>query len=749
MRNLRSLSRLLLALTILSAIVGLIPARPAFAAPPGNTFFEQTWQRTDQPVANLDVSRTWIWGPEAISAPAGEPYADSPGGVRLVQYFDKSRMEINDPAGNPSDLWYVTNGLLARELITGQMQTGDDQFESRGPANVNIAGDPDDVAGPTYASFLDLLDDSARDEGAAIDETIDRAGTVGCCVADDHGVVAGPMADTGHRVASVFWDYLNSTGKIIERDRHTTGKLFDNPYYATGFPIGEAYWAEVEVRGVRQWVLVQPFERRVLTYTPGNDEGWQVEMGNVGLHYRQWRYGDGQLAAPPDWQLPDLPEWTPAGQEVTIPDLDATYDIEVSEANVDTGHLVVHQEIRIDRFNEARPDRLYLQTVPGYFGWFALDNLTVAGHPVTPEVRQDGLIYAVDLPADDSTPLTIALDYRLDVGRESTGWGGTSLDNGVLRLGYWFPIISNDHGYSATLDPSQSRVADFNVTLNVASDVVVAHSGTEVNREPVGGSSTRYQLSGAQMRDFALVLSRGFNVSERTLPNGGVVRYYSHVSSEEGLSDEAIGYRQETIFAAAEDAIGQLEGLIGPYSYSSYSIVDVGPTMPGGLEFPSLIYINAGYSSLDRLIYHETAHQWLYGIIGNVTLRDGWIDEGGAEFFERGLPTGFTERPPLPDGGYTYWLDSAAEELPDDAARSWYYSIYEQGANFYYDVMSQMGGDAFWRAFQDIYARYAYDIVTPAEMLATFQEHSTTDLRPLFDSYFRYSWVWDLSGPGW
>jgi hypothetical protein len=60
-----------------------------------------------------------------------------------------------------------------------------------------------------------------------------------------------------------------------------------------------------------------------------------------------------------------------------------------------------------------------------------------------------------------------------------------------------------------------------------------------------------------------------------------------------------------------------------------------------------------------------------------------------------------------------------------------------------------MGDDAFWSAFHDIYSRYAFSVVTPAEMLATFQARSTTDLRPLYESYFRYDWIWELSGPGW
>jgi DNA-binding beta-propeller fold protein YncE len=45
------------------------------------------------------------------------------------------------------------------------------------------------------------------------------------------------------------------------------------------------------VGGVYKDVLMQCFERRCLTYTPDNPEGWQVEAGNVGQHYYQWRYG--------------------------------------------------------------------------------------------------------------------------------------------------------------------------------------------------------------------------------------------------------------------------------------------------------------------------------------------------------------------------------------------------------------------------------------------------------------------------
>jgi hypothetical protein len=38
-------------------------------------------------------------------------------------------------------------------------------------------------------------------------------------------------------------------------------------------------------------VLVQLYERRTLTFTPGNPVPWRIEIGNAGLQYKTWRYG--------------------------------------------------------------------------------------------------------------------------------------------------------------------------------------------------------------------------------------------------------------------------------------------------------------------------------------------------------------------------------------------------------------------------------------------------------------------------
>lgn len=277
----------------LTALVVLLATFSTTLAQSDDPAFIETWTRTDQPVADGAVERSWIWGPLTTAWRETEPYVEGVDGERDVLYFDKARMEITNPSGNPDDLWFVTNGLLVTEMITGQMQVGDNSFTDRGPAEINVAGDPDDPTGPTYASFTGLLDVSASEAVDAITSTVDRDGNVG---ADESYAAYGIGAttyvpETGHWVADPFWDFMNSSGLVSEGGELGTGKLFEDPVYGTGYPVTDAYWSDARVGGVAQDVLVQCFQRRCLTYTPDNAPAWQVEAGNVGRHYYNWRYG--------------------------------------------------------------------------------------------------------------------------------------------------------------------------------------------------------------------------------------------------------------------------------------------------------------------------------------------------------------------------------------------------------------------------------------------------------------------------
>jgi hypothetical protein len=291
-----------------------LAAVPAGAAPFDGTRqqfadqrFASVWTRTDSEAVR--GGRSLYWGPSPWFDYA-EFYRQGVNGLRTVQYFDKARMEINNPADRSGASQGVTNGLLVKELVSGRLQLGNDpyDYDSRPAADVPVAGNPRSANpnGPGYSAFagVSTLDNGYRDGqrlGQTVATTIDRSGNLGLRndLALPETAIAQYNSVTGHNIPQVFWDYMNLQGKI-NTGRVESGAVVDW-LFAMGLPISDAYWTRSQIGGEEKDVLVQLFERRVLTYVPANPAGYKVEMGNVGQHYFQWRYP--HLGTP--WAAPE------------------------------------------------------------------------------------------------------------------------------------------------------------------------------------------------------------------------------------------------------------------------------------------------------------------------------------------------------------------------------------------------------------------------------------------------------------
>ncbi len=271
----------LLVCVVIAGIIGggSVGAAADFAAP----VFRFQWE-------SVELNTPNFWGPLANASPGiQEPYVEAAGGKRLVQYFDKARMELAGPNA-------VTNGLLTVELKTGKMQVGDNAFEQRLPATIGVAGDPGQ-AGPTYADLAKLPERSPQATGAILTTTYANGAFVQSNVVptDPQLALVQYVGDPGGRfgqyVPRAFWEYLNG---------------LPLPWQSVlGFPISPAFGTQLAVGGISRPVFIQAFERRVLTYTPGNPAGFTVEFGNIGQHYYQWRYNQ-TVPAPVPSPLPGV-----------------------------------------------------------------------------------------------------------------------------------------------------------------------------------------------------------------------------------------------------------------------------------------------------------------------------------------------------------------------------------------------------------------------------------------------------------
>lgn len=248
--------------------------------------FQNEWNATDADVANGKAKRTLFWGPQPF-AHTIEVYNEAPNGTREVQYFDKGRMELTGEAGQNPNL--VTNGLLTEELVSGKMQVGDNSFLTRLPANIPVAGDlTNNDSTPTYASFsknglvygLAGAVPAPIHRNQIVEQSLNKDGIVTISAFQSRQVTYSIYSpQTQHNIANVFYNFF------------LTAPLGADKWLPVmGYPISEPYWITTTLAGKKQNVLVQLFERRALTYTPTNPNGFQVEMTNIGQHYYAWRY---------------------------------------------------------------------------------------------------------------------------------------------------------------------------------------------------------------------------------------------------------------------------------------------------------------------------------------------------------------------------------------------------------------------------------------------------------------------------
>ncbi len=294
----------LLALLASSAVAYATPSQQqgdSFANPE----FENLWRSTDELVLHSKVKRGYFWGPGPLSSALTEQWIGAPNDNKVqVQYFDKSRMEVLNPAGNKKDRFYVTNGLLADELIRGRIRLdGSGKYINWFPARIPLASDPDDPTAPTYETFASLIAvGTGPKEGQIVAEDVKGgparvnppAPSGDAIRYAGYGVKQAYYSQGDHNIPDVFWNFLNATGPVLypRNDTPYVALLHDPWFYKTGIPISEAYWATVKIDGRPGTdVLIQAFERRVLTYVPSAPEGFKVQMGNIGQHYYEWRYG--------------------------------------------------------------------------------------------------------------------------------------------------------------------------------------------------------------------------------------------------------------------------------------------------------------------------------------------------------------------------------------------------------------------------------------------------------------------------
>lgn len=437
---------------------------------------------------------------------------------------------------------------------------------------------------------------------------------------------------------------------------------------------------------------------------------------------------------PPGVRGQDPMDPHPATTDIPTLAADYTLTATVAEAGSDGKiHVDGTERVRLTNTGAQPVGALSFAVLAAHYGWFALDGGTIDGTPTA--VDQADIRFSFpDWPAlAPGESRTVGFTFRLDIGDGGDGFDGTRRDGDILRLAYWFPILSDDHGYNEELDAVYTASASFRVTLTAPAGQTLASTGV-VQRAETAGERTTYTIAAENVRDFVAFLSPSYVVTRGVTKENVAVEVFmtpAHAATVPGGAPQILRY--------AIRSLEEMSALVGPYPYPVFRLADGGTTLPGGIEFPMLATISTRLRDQATLVAHETAHQWFYGLIGTQPQTEPWVDEGAASFFERAIYDGAGFAATLPRA--LPCRVSVSVWDPGVSARDRYYCVYDGGRKAYAAIRDAMGTDRFLAALRDLYAKNRYGIVTARDLLANFQRYSTTDLRPTFRAYLSYDWL--------
>lgn len=323
--------------------------------------------------------------------------------------------------------------------------------------------------------------------------------------------------------------------------------------------------------------------------------------------------------------------------------------------------------------------------------------------------------------------------------------------NGSVALGNFFPIVAVyergdfvTYPYYSTGDPFYSDLANFEVSIAVDEKYDLVSTGV-VEAVENAENMKNYTISALAVRDFAVSLLKDAKTVEKTVKKTQIsyTGYKNDVDFEQNLQTAVLAFEF-------------FEETFGDYPYETLSIVKM-PFVHGGMEYPNMVVISdsiAGEFEVAKVIVHEIAHQWWYGMVGNNQITEAWLDESLAEyssvlFFDAHKEYGATYEELVQDAFSTYTLFvDIAETSTGSVKTSMLLPIFEYASEYEYSYMIYTKGILMFDAIGDIighkklidcfkqyFNQYRFKTAKTDDLIVSFKKTSKKDIEGVFDSW--------------
>jgi hypothetical protein len=407
-----------------------------------------------------------------------------------------------------------------------------------------------------------------------------------------------------------------------------------------------------------------------------------------------------------------------------------------------------------------------------------LESLTIGGREV--KRTRYGTTLRVDLDSALAPGRSIDLTAVWHFNPPPQGGGRMGHDGPLYEIAQWYPRVAvyddvkgwNHEPYIGAGE-FYLEYGDFDVTLTVPAEDIVAATGELVNPEQVLTAAQRQRLALARRSDTAIAIIRADEAGKPALtrPAAGGTRTHTWHFTARNVRDfafaagpnlrwDASGYKGiliEDLYRPSADKWGEVNR-IGreaikyyseqwyPYPYSHATTVE-GPVE--GMEYPMLTFTPNSPTREDQqwVIAHEFGHEWFPMVVGSNERLYPWMDEGFNTFIDLGNAAKYFAGTPYGDTIEVHPLHLYREhavpgneqpliEKPVEV-RDLFWGGYQKPA-----LMMQMlryevlGKDRFDAAFREYIRAWAFKHPTPADFFRLMRDQSGMEL-----DWFWRDWI--------
>jgi hypothetical protein len=380
--------------------------------------------------------------------------------------------------------------------------------------------------------------------------------------------------------------------------------------------------------------------------------------------------------------------------------------------DVEDGAVTAVERLTVGNRSRSSIDALDLSVLPRAIGAYRADGpVTVNGRrAATRWTTGTNLRVSVRPALEPGRSVTVTIPFSLALTDLEGSFGARmSHTGGILNLGDWFPILSTVHDAYGVGDPQVTWAADrIRLELTLPPEVdpdQVAASGRRVGWDP---ARRRLVMEIRHARNAAVAVSPAYALTEADV-DGTRVRVLTVGGSGDG------------VLAHVAAALRRYADWFGPYPFPTLDVAETG-VADFGQEYPGLVFLGRDVVDSTFGIWHEVAHEWWYGLVGNDQIREPWLDEAVATFASlRALNIAPATCSTLPiDLPITAW---PAEPASGDwtGCDGYAETVYLRGAVFLEAVREAMGTDPFFATLRAFAAAHRWQIARGQDLVDAFR----------------------------